>query len=258
MKTASYDEVMGTIKMGIQKKNLIAVIGDPGAGKSSLLDDVVNEYPNAHRILCSPTMSPKDMLTKIAASLQVHTKGDTNKVKDQLTEELIHDPNHILLFDEGEYLNRKGAEKLDILRQIYDESNVPMVLCGTYRLKNMLTTADKNHNQPQITRRLLKAEFKPVTKEEFTTYLDQLEELFVIHFKLEARNELFSLCTDAENGGLGIFIYFLENTLPFVRHEWEDICEAYKMHKSYDTSRFEKATIDKALLKQTSRFLMTR
>ena len=258
MKTASYDEVMGTIKLGIQDKRLIAVIGDPGSGKSSLLDDVEHSYQNAHRILCSPTMTLKDLMLKIASCMQIHVKGDKNKVQDLLTEALIQEPNHILLFDEGEYLHGHGAEKIDVLRQIHDESNTPMILCGTFKLKSLLTDADKNHNQPQITRRLFKAEFKPVTKDEFTSYIDELEKLLVIRFKSEARNELFSLCTDAENGGLGIFIFYLENTLPFIRPEWKDICEAKKLNKPYDTSQLENISVDKALLKQTSRFLMTR
>ena len=57
-------------------------------------------------------------------------------------------------------------------------------------------------------------------------------------------NELFTLCTDVENGGLGIFIYLLENTLPFVRPEWKEICIALKEHQPIDTSQMTIRAID--------------
>lgn len=170
---------------------------------------------------------------------------------------LIADPKHILLLDECEYLHRGNVSKIDVLRQIYDESNIPMVLCGTYQLQTLLSGAN-DHNQPQIFRRLFKAEFKLVTKEEFTKYLDTLEELLVLRFMPDVRNELFTLCTDVENGGLGIFIYLLENTLPFVRPEWEEICIALKEHQPIDTSQLTTGIIDHDMLRQSSRFQMKK
>lgn len=258
MKTASYDEVMGTIKMGIKENKLTAVFGTPGSGKTTLLNDIEMEYPNAHRILCSPTMTMKNLMVQIANCINAHVKGDTYTVQHQLTDALASDPNHILLFDESEYLHHGNVTKIDVLRQIYDESNTPMVLCGTYELKSLLTGNKKDHNQPQIFRRLFKAEFKPVTKDEFINYLEDLEKLLVIRFKTEARNELFSLCTDMENGGLGIFIYLLENTLMFIRPEWENICTASQKNTPYDTSQLSEVIIDKDILRQSARFQMKK
>ena len=257
MKTASYDVVMGTIKMGIKERKLTAVFGTPGSGKTTLLNDIEMEYPNAHRILCSPTMTMKNLMVQIANSINAHVKGDTYTVQHQLTEALASDSNHILLFDESEYLHHAKLTKIDVLRQIYDETNTPMVLCGTYELKSLLS-GSKDHNQPQIFRRLFKAEFKPVTKDEFIKYLEDLEKLLVIRFKPEARNELFSLCTDMENGGLGIFIYLLENTLMFIRPEWEEICIAARKNIPYDTSQLSEIVIDKDILKQSARFQMKK
>ncbi len=257
METKSHAEVMGTIKMGISRKKLTAVFGPPGSGKSSVLNDVEREYSNAHYILCSPTMTMKNLLVQIANSINTHVKGDTFSVQKQLTDALASDPNHILLFDECEYLHHGNVNKIDVLRQIYDESNVPMVMCGTYQLQNVLSGAN-DHNQPQIFRRLFKAEFKSVSKEEFTKYLDDLEKLLVIRFTADVRNELFALCTDVENGGLGIFIYLLENTLLFVRPEWEEICRAFKNGSDFDTSNLTTSIIDKDMLRQSSRFQMKK
>ena len=97
-----------------------------------------------------------------------------------------------------------------------------------------------------------------VTKEEFTRYLDKLEDLLVIRFTADVRDELFALCTDVENGGLGIFIYLLENTLLFVRPEWEEICSADRNGASFDTSNLKPAIIDRDILRQSSRFQMKK
>ena len=65
-----------------------------------------------------------------------------------------------------------------------------------------------------------------VSKFEVTTYLEQLETLLHIQFTPDARNELYALCTDTENGGLGIFIAMLELIFSIIRPEWKDICKA--------------------------------
>ena len=77
---------------------------------------------------------------------------------------------------------------------------------------------------------------------------------------LEIQNELFALCTDMENGGLGIFIYLLENMLLFVRPRWEDICAAYKKDGGPDgtAGEMEMVTIDRNTLRQSSRFQMRK
>lgn len=79
------------------------------------------------------------------------------------------------------------------------------------------------HDQPQIFRRLLKSEFNTIKKEEILSYLDRLEKLYAVSFSQEARTQLFSLCRDRGNGGLGIFIALLELIFSIVRPEWKDI-----------------------------------
>lgn len=256
IENSAYAQTMGTIKMGIEKRKLVALIGPPGSGKSSILDDVTKKYPSAHFINCAPTMTTRNLLVKIANSISTNVKGDTYNVQKQLTDYLISNPDHILLFDECENLHRGNVYKIDVLRQIYDESNIPMVLCGTYHLQTILAGA--NNNQPQIFRRLFKAEQKSVTKEEFTKYIDQLEKLLVIRFTTEARSELFAICTDMDNGGIGIFINLLEIALTFTRENWEEICTNYKNGIQSDTSTLKPAIIDKEILRYTARFQMKK
>ena len=259
METKSYNEVMGTLDLGLRENKLTVIFGSPGTGKSSALAEFASLHSNAHMILCSPTMNMKNLLVAIARCINTHVKGDPYTVQQQVTEALVNDPNHILLFDECENLHRGDVSKIDVLRQIYDVSDVNMVLCGTHKLHSLLSGAN-DHNQPQIFRRLLKAEFGVTTKQEVTDYLDQLENLLHIRFTSDARNELFTLCTDVENGGLGIFIAMLELMFSIIRPEWKEICRSAKKNTdpSIDVDVLESKVIDRNTIRQASKFKMTK
>lgn len=259
METKSYNEVMGTLDLGVRENKLTVIFGAPGTGKSSALMKFASLHPNAHVILCSPTMNMKNLLVSIARCINTHVKGDPYTVQQQVTDALIADPDHILLFDECENLHRGDVSKIDVLRQIYDQSDVNMVLCGTHKLHALLSGAN-DHNQPQIFRRLLKAEFGIVSKFEVSTYLEQLETLLHIQFTPDARNKLYALCTDAENGGLGIFIAMLELIFSIIRPEWKDICKAARKNTepTPDINQLDSATIDRNTIRQASRFKMTK
>lgn len=109
-----------------------------------------------------------------------------------------------------------------------------------------------------MVRRVIKAEFGIITKEEVTVYLDQLEQLLFVHFTAEARNELFALCTDAENGGLGIFISLLELMFTIIRPEWKEICISKRDGKASPYKELKVIDINREILKQVSRFKMTK
>ena len=225
METENFKSVYGSLKFSIQERKLSVVLGAPGSGKTTVLKMLESENPTRnHYILCSPNTTMKSMLLAIADAINTDVKGDNDRIQTQITAALQEDPNHCIIFDECEYLHRGNVSKIDVLRQIYDQTGVPFVLCGTYKLKNLLVGNDKDeHNQPQIFRRLLKSEFNTIKKEEILSYLDRLEKLYAVSFSQEARTQLFSLCRDRGNGGLGIFIALLELIFSIVRPEWKDI-----------------------------------
>ena len=96
------------------------------------------------------------------------------------------------------------------------------------------------HDQPQIFRRLLKSEFNTIKTEEILSYLDRLEKLYAVSFSQEARTQLFSLCRDRGNGGLGIFIALLELIFSIVRPEWKDITKQIQ----YQETQKEKPSLE--------------
>lgn len=180
-------------------------------------------------------------------------------MQDQIIHNLQEVNDCCLLIDECEYLSGGRGNKIDVLRQIYDQTeNVTMVLSGTYRLKELLSGAN-NHNQPQIFRRLIKAEFGIIKNEEILNYLTLLENEFVISFSSEVRRELCILPNDQNNGGLGIFFAILECILSLVRPEWREICFQNRNNEKWDRPECSDAIKNKQprlIQKVRSKFLL--
>ena len=61
-----------------------------------------------------------------------------------------------------------------------------------------------------------------------------------------------------DNGGIGVFTRLLEIVFMFTRNEWEEICFNYKNGIKTDTSNLTPVTIDKDILKYSSRFQMRK
>ncbi|MCD7751945.1 MAG: hypothetical protein LUI10_09450 [Lachnospiraceae bacterium] len=78
-------------------------------------------------------------------------------------------------------------------------------------------------NHPQIYRRLCKTRLGVMKQSEIYSYLDLLEKEYAVCFTQEARRDLYQLCSDRSNGGLGNFIEILELAFTLVRPEWKSI-----------------------------------
>ena len=127
-----------------------------------------------------------------------------------------------------QYLAYGNGAKIDVLRQIYDETSVPIIICGTYVLKDLISgerkkKVTKTHNRPQIFRRLRKEEFERIDETEVSDYLSQLEKQYAIGFDLAVKTSLISHCRDRQSGGLGNFIEIIELLFSQIRPEWEAI-----------------------------------
>ena len=229
MYTATQDTVLGGVIQHVNSKKMVIVLGEPGEGKTVTMLDFCTQYPHpAYYYRCSPNTTMNSLLVFIANAIGVRVVGDNGTVQDRIQRKLQDDPNYCFVFDEAEYLANGNGSKIDVLRQIFDETDVPIIICGTYVLKDLISGERKKdhnitHNRPQIFRRLRKEEFDRIDEQEILDYLRQLERKYAVSFSSKVKSELVSICRDRQSGGLGNFIEIIELLFDQVRPEWKNI-----------------------------------
>lgn len=233
MHTATQDTVLGGIIKHVNDRKMVIVLGEPGEGKTITVLDFCSQSAFAtHYKKCTANTTMNSMLVFMANSLGIRIIGGNDELQERIQTRLHQDPNHCFVFDEAEYLAYGNGAKIDVLRQIYDETSVPIIICGTYVLKDLISGERKKkvsqtHNRPQIFRRLRKEEFDRIDELEVKEYLSLLETQYVLQFDPSVKTSLIANCRDRQSGGLGNFIEILELLFSQVRPEWESI--SYQM-----------------------------
>ena len=229
MKTNTQDTVLGGIIDHLENGKMAIVLGEPGEGKTvTVLDFCVQHTRPSYYFRCSPNTRMESLLIFMAKAIGVRVTNDNDQMQEMIEESLQDNPNYCFVFDEVEYLANGNCNKLDVIRQIADDSDVDIVLCGTYELQDMISGEQKsrrkkNHNRSQLHRRLRRAEFQIVEEAEVYDYLSLLENLYHITFDAKVKAELVTQCRDRQNGGLGNFIEIIELLFSQVRPEWKTI-----------------------------------
>lgn len=221
----AYRSAYGALDRFCSQGMLIEFVGESGSGKTTIVKNYMENHDFTHRIVCSSTMGVKDLMQKIAEAMGIHLSGNTFQFQDQLTKDLKDKAEHIFIFDECEYLSKNNINKLEVLRQIWDETSNAFIFCGTYKLRKILigNSSDPKSEYSQLYRRMKKIKIEPVKQEEFYEYLNLIEKYYMVRFGKEARNTLYSYCADTKHGGLGIAIDIMKMAFDTKRPEWISI-----------------------------------
>lgn len=234
MTTKTQDIVLGGLKKSVvEDRKMTIVLGEPGEGKSTTILDFCsqNSVPSYY-YRCSPITTMRSLLIFMANAVGAHPSGRNDEIQEKIQAKLKEDNNYCFAFDEVENIISASGAKIDVIRQIYDSTNVQMLICGTYAFKDLICGERKSsskltHNRPQILRRLRKEEFERITEREIYDYLTLLETSYAVTFDNNAKISLVSTCRDRQSGGLGNFIEIIELIFSYVRPEWKAI--SYQM-----------------------------
>ena len=221
----AYAKALGALENFSGQGLLIEFVGESGSGKSTIVRKHKELHDHTHLITCTSTMGIKDLMQKLAGQVGTHLSGNTFQFQDQLTTALKDKAEHTFILDECEYLSKNNIDKLEIIRQIWDETSNTFIFCGTYKLRKILVgnSNDPESEYSQLYRRMKKVKVGVVGQEEFYRYLDFIEKRYVVSFKKDARNLLYGYCADTKHGGLGTCIEILKTTFNRIRPEWISI-----------------------------------
>lgn len=106
------------------------VTGRAGFGKTYALKEFARQNPNTHYILVNQTFSFTVVLKRMCKALGLSPEGSSSEMYDRLVEKLAGS-DRLFIFDEAQEFNFRSFE---IVRNIYDETGIGIVLAGDHRL----------------------------------------------------------------------------------------------------------------------------
>lgn len=167
------------------------VVGKSGFGKTYTLK-YYSKSPRVAFVECNEAMNPRDLVKAIEKQLGLpHISGTINDRLDGIKEFFNSNPGYLLIIDEADKLITKYAQKkAEILRTIFDDSDVGMVLSGEPALENLVAKYI-----PRMANRIdLYWKLRGLKKADVISYLDGYD------FDGAALDEMVRRATNDKNG----------------------------------------------------------
>lgn len=118
----------------LKKVRLSVITGSAGFGKTTAIKKFIAHRPEAIFIKANNLMKIKDFLELLCKELNIKVASTGMAMFTSVVEALSRTSKFIVI-DEAEWLKDKT---LDMVRNIWEESNTPIILCGTLILKQNL------------------------------------------------------------------------------------------------------------------------
>ncbi|WP_172197514.1 AAA family ATPase [Campylobacter sp. RM16188] len=135
--THDFSRAMFVIDDTIEDREMAVIYGEPGTGKSVIMKAAKQKYPNAVLIEATLNTNAAAFLDELMLKLNLSLSGKKANDKHKAIVDFLNKPNtdKVILIDEAEHLSVRSLEDL---RRIYDFTQTPIILCGTYILiKNL-------------------------------------------------------------------------------------------------------------------------
>lgn len=139
--TRDAEEILGVCELAQESRKLAVIVGPAGAGKTSALNRYKANVPDAVMVRANPNMSAAGLCIRIGQQLGLGLRNgqSLDYMVDAIVQDLSNRPR-LVMVDEADYLiTATSLRKMEILRTIFDEGGVGMVICGMTRLMHHLT-----------------------------------------------------------------------------------------------------------------------
>lgn len=199
--------ILGLCKNCQDKKGLGVIIGASGYGKTWTLKQYAKQERVAY-IECEDSMrTPTDLVTAIERAVGLPKGFTTHWGRVEVIKEFFRARHgYILILDEADKLIQKtGVSKAEILRAIYDQSPVGLILAGEPALQGKLESY-----LPRLANRIdYFYSLNGVSKKEVFNYLDESG----LDYTTEAKEELYRRATNSHTGCFRLLARTIKNIL---------------------------------------------
>ena len=207
--TEDFRQVIGLCSMCMDDAEIGIVIGPAGSGKTTALQEYCKRESGAVYIRADITMSAKELLVEIGGGLGIELFGSRRNMVRQIVIRLKNDPALIIIDEADLLVSRESVKKLEIVRSIWDEAHMGLVLAGPPNLATYLVKGPGGReNLSQFYSRVRRAYYmKGVNREEAMGFLAG------ISIDKDAAKYLITAAVSKANGGLRRFSRLLQNSL---------------------------------------------
>jgi len=122
---------------------MVSYYGPSGYGKSNGAAFAANKF-NAYYVECKSTWTKKAFLSNVLKEMGMAQAKTIPEMTDQIAEQLALS-GRPLIIDEFDHMVDKKA--VEVVRDIYEGSNAPILLIGEERLEDNLTHWERFHNR---------------------------------------------------------------------------------------------------------------
>ena len=204
-----YLQVLGVCQSCQEDAALGIIVGRSGQGKTHALKQYAS-LPRTAYIECDDTMACRDLVEAIENRLGMpKSYGGTIWSRVNRIREFFNiNPGYLLIIDEADKLiNKYTQKKMEILRGIFDQSRVGVVIAGEPRLESEL-----KGNLVRFANRLdFYYKIKGLNRQEVESYLSEFE------IEDKAMNELVFRATNEKGGCFRLLDRTLMNVLRILK-----------------------------------------
>lgn len=208
-----YVHTIGVCQMCQEQRGLGIIVGKSGYGKTHTLKSYA-KLPRVAYIECDDTMACRDLVEAIEQELGIPRGygGTTWSRVNRIREFFNTNEGYLLIIDEADKLISKYTQKkMEILRGIYDQSSVGIVIAGELKLE-----AEIKGSLARFANRMdFYYKLKGLNKQEVIDYLEGFD------VDEAAIGEFISRATNSQNGCFRLLDRTLNNVIRILKERDE-------------------------------------
>ncbi len=153
-----------------QKEGFLLIIGDPGTGKTTLLNVFLEKWKLKAEIaiILTPRLSPEEFLISVVEDLNINLESrNKNEIikalRDFMIKKSVEDKRIVIVVDEAQNLPDETLEELRLLSNLETDKDklIQIILTGQPELESKLMTERLRQLNQRITTRIHLKHFNP-------------------------------------------------------------------------------------------------